>query len=63
LFLVITSLVCFFLLITLLLQTIPHKVSEFFTIKAKLFICLMGFVNQCGILFTFTFFSFGNLMK
>jgi len=63
LFLIITSLVCFFFFITLLLQTILHKASGFFTIKAKLFICLLGFVNQCGILFTFTFFSFGDLMK
>jgi len=43
---------CFFFLITLPFQTIFHQVSEFFTIKAKLLICLMGFVKQCGIIFT-----------
>ncbi len=49
LFLIYTSLVYFFFLITLLLQTIPHKVFGFFTIKAKLFVCLMNFVKQHGI--------------
>ncbi len=63
LFLIFTSLVCLFFLITLLLQTILHNVSKFLIIKAKLFICLMSFVKQCDIFHTFTFFSFGNLMK
>jgi len=61
LFLIFTSLVYLFFLITLFLQTIPHKVSGFFTIKAKLFICFMSFVKACNIFRTFTFFSFGNL--
>jgi hypothetical protein len=49
LFLIFTSLVCFFFFIILLFQTIRHKMSGFFTIKAKLFVCLMSFVKQCGI--------------
>ncbi len=63
LFLIFTSLVCFFFLITLLLQTISHKMSRFFVIKTKLFICFMSFVKQCNIFRIFTYFSFGNLMK
>jgi hypothetical protein len=61
--LIFTSLVCFFFLITLLLQTIFHKMSGLFAIKTKLFVCLMSFVKQCNIFRIFTFFSFGNLMK
>ncbi len=63
LFLIFTSLVYLFFLITLLFQTFLHKVSRFLTIKAKHFICLMSFVKQCSIFRTFTFFSFRNLMK
>ncbi len=65
LFLIFTSLVFFFFffLIILLLKIIPHKMSKFFAIKTKLFVCLMNFVKQCNIFGIFIFFSFGNLMK
>ncbi len=45
LFLIFTSLVCFFFLITFFLKTIPHKMSRFFAIKTKLFVHLMSFVK------------------
>ncbi len=63
LILIFASLFCPFFLITILFQTIPHKMSRFFAIKTKFFICLMSFVKQCNIFHTFTFFSFGNFMK
>ncbi len=63
LFLIFTSLVCVFFLITLFLQTIPHKVSGFFIIRAKVFVRRMSFVKRRDIFRTFAFFSFGKFMK
>jgi hypothetical protein len=53
LFLIFTSLVCLFFLMILLLQTIPYKMFEIFTMKTNLSVCLMSFIKQCDIFHTF----------
>jgi hypothetical protein len=55
------SLVCLFLLIILLLQTIHNKKNLFFTIKKPYH--LPYEFCQCGIFYTFIFFFLGKLMK
>jgi hypothetical protein len=51
--LIFTSLFCHFFLITLLFQTIPYKMFEFFIIEAKNFVCLMNNVTFSILSFSF----------